>query len=506
MEVKEMAVDVASESDERQLRRRNTSRHRRKVGANEDVLPTPATEAEVVEDAKDQPEEENPHEIAKATLCMDLASKFVRKEGRFYRIEDPSSSMSATDLKRVYAVDLPDTFPDIEMTDELWRDVVQNAVEKVHSNRSQTIAVWDGRVECNPGLSEGIIWHKGSATINSWIVPAYRNLGIQETDCALFDELLERIFVQPTDRGYFKDWLSSGLQNERLKPGWAFLLYSQNKGTGKSTLLQTSAQLFGAKNSITVNGLQKLTSRFNQTLMSKKFVGCEEVKLKPGTDAGNAIKALITESNVAVEGKGKEVTQVNNVTSYVMTTNHYPHWIEPDDRRWYVADANHSGHASGPDAADFQSFMTHFHEQMSRREVLARLYNALLEHKQSNSFNPRSMNMAAIDTPIMRRLSAGAGEVLQQELVELLAGRDLRAVAQTTLRRLFTVELKANPNRITHFMNELGWHAEKVKWGGADYARVVWVHPDYQVANGRVIGPDGYDQPIDKGEDGVEII
>lgn len=243
MELKEQAVDVESETDERQLRRRNTSRHRRKVGANEEVMPTTTHDAEVVEDANDQPEEENQHEVAKATLCMDLASKFVRKEGRFYRIEDPSSSMSATDLKRVYAVDLPDTFPDIEMTDELWRDVVQKAVEKVHSNRSQTIAVWDGRVECNPGLSEGIIWHKGSATINSWIVPAYRNLGIQETDCALFDELLERIFVQPTDRGYFKDWLSSGLQNEHLKPGWAFLLYSQNKGTGKSTLLPSSSAL-----------------------------------------------------------------------------------------------------------------------------------------------------------------------------------------------------------------------------------------------------------------------
>ncbi|MDF9304785.1 DUF5906 domain-containing protein [Tritonibacter mobilis] len=381
---------------------------------NRDNAATSTTETEVVEETDEQPEEENQHEVAKATLCMDLASKFVRKEGRFYRIEDPSSSMSATDLKRVYAVDLSDTFPDIEMTDELWRDVVQHAVERVHSDRSHTIAVWDGRVECNPGLSEGVIWHKGSATINSWIKPAYRKLGIQEADSALFDELLERIFVHPTDRVYFKDWLSSGLQNEHLKPGWAFLLYSQNKGTGKSTLLQTSGQLFGAQNSITVNGLQTLTSRFNQTTMAKKFVGCEEVKLKPGTDAGNAIKALITESRVAVEGKGKEVTQVNNFTSYVMTTNHYPHWIEPDDRRWYVADANHSGHASGPDAEDFQSFMTHFHEQMSRREVLARLYNALLEHRQSNSFNPRSMNMAAIDTPIMRRLSAGAGEVLQQ--------------------------------------------------------------------------------------------
>ncbi len=62
----------------------------------------------------------------------------------------------------------------------------------------------------------------------------------------------------------------------------------------------------------------------------------------------------------------------------------YPHWIEPDDRRFYVIDANHPGHASGPDHEDFQSFMTRFYEYMNKPENIARLYNALMARQKSN--------------------------------------------------------------------------------------------------------------------------
>jgi hypothetical protein len=71
---------------------------------------------------------------------------------------------------------------------------------------------------------------------------------------------------------------------------------------------------------------------------------------------------------------------------------------------------------------------------------------------------------------------------------------------------LFAEELRVNPNRIIHMMNELGWRSQRCKWGGTDYNRVVWVHPDYQIANGRVLGPEGFDQPVDAVEEEVELV
>jgi len=55
-------------------------------------------------------------------------------------------------------------------------------------------------------------------------------------------------------------------------------------------------------------------------------------------------------------------------------------------------------------------------------------------------------------------------------------------------------------------MNELGWRPERAKWGGVDYARAVWVHPDYQVAQGRVTGPDGYDEPVSQVEEELDLL
>ncbi|WP_171233990.1 primase-helicase family protein [Ruegeria sp. HKCCA4812] len=448
------------------------------------------------------PTSDNPKEI----LCRDLARNYVRKEGRFFRRNDPTTAISASDLKRAALIRFSEKYREIELTDELWREVYQYSVEEIHTDKTQTIPVWDGRSECCPEVSDGLIWSDGSASINTWTKPEYRNLGLTEADYGMFQELLERMFRHDCDRTFFLDWLSWSLQNEGSKPSFSILLYSQTKGTGKSIIGQVLNALFGPSNSIGINGISKLTSRFNQTLMSKKFITCEEVKLKPGTDAGNAVKSFITEPRVAVEGKGKEVTEVRSVSVYLMTTNHYPHWIEPDDRRFYVIDANHPGHASGPDNENFQSFMSSFYKYMDNPENIARLYNALMVRQQSNGFNPRSLNMAAVDTPIIQRLHAASGEVLQQELAEFIAGTGKFAIPQASLRKLFFENLKVNPNRLAHMMNELGWIPAKAKWGGTDYARVIWVHPDYRVSNGRVLGPEGYDEPVDHIEEDVEII
>lgn len=439
-------------------------------------------------------------------LCQDLSDNYVRREGRFFRINNPTNSISASDLKRVSVIRFQKQYPQITLTDELWRGVYKHAVEAVHSDSDQTIRVWDGRIECSPQHADGLIPRDGDVSINSWFRPRYRELGVVEADGTMLDQFLERVFPQLVDRETFKDWLSWSLQHEDDKPAWTFLLYSPTKGTGKSTLAHLVGLLFGEENSISLNGISKLTGRFNQTVMTRKLVVCEEVKLKPGTDTGNAVKAYITEPTAAVEGKGKEVSKIRNVSVFVMTSNHYPHWIESDDRRFYVADANHAGHASGPDQEDFQSFMALFHDFMSDPVNIAKLYNSLMARKQSNHFNPKSLNAAAIDTPLMKRIHGASGEVLLQELEEIIAGDGTFAIPQSNLRRLFTEKLKTNPNRIPHFMNELGWVPEKAKWGGVDYVRALWVHPDYQVSNGRVLGPDGYDRPVVPLEEEIEII
>ena len=171
-------------------------------------------------------------------------------------------------------------------------------------------------------------------------------------------------------------------------------------------------------------------------------------------------------------------------------------WIEEDDRRYYVIEVSHDGHASGPEAEEFGAFITELRVYMDDPEEIARLYNALMQNKQSKDFNPRSLNLSVIDTPTMKQIQNSSQEVLLVRLEELLAERNLFAIPLGSLQRLFTEDLNASPNRSRHMMPELGWRQERVKWGGIDHARVIWVKNGYQLHRGRVLGPDGYDQPV----------
>ena len=143
---------------------------------------------------------------------------------------------------------------------------------------------------------------------------------------------------------------------------------------------------------------------------------------------------------------------------------------------------------------------------MERDANIADLYRALMQHRLSNDFNARSLNLSLIETPVMQQIMGASREVLLVRLEELLAGLGSFAVPQEVLAKLFIENLKTNQNRIRHMMLELGWRSETAKWGGIDHRRVIWIHPDYQVTGGRVRGPDGYDEPVSQTEEGIEIV
>lgn len=58
-------------------------------------------------------------------------------------------------------------------------------------------------------------------------------------------------------------------------------------------------RLFGEANATTQNNIDKLTGRFNMTLLRSKLVVCEEVNLRPGSGDANTLKTYITEKFTA---------------------------------------------------------------------------------------------------------------------------------------------------------------------------------------------------------------
>ncbi|KIC10778.1 hypothetical protein RA19_10325 [Leisingera sp. ANG-M1] len=456
---------------------------------------------EVVEEATPKVEPDNV-----AALCEYLSKCFVRNRNQLHDVDDLNVPLSQADLKKLALQKFKRAFPEIELTSELLRDVFQRAMIETHDDVSQQIPLWNGTTQCAPGNDDRVFPVRDMVAINTWRKPAYRNLTSAQPNMAMLEALLQRIFQHAVDRRVFIDWLAWCLKNEADKPNWAIFLYSRQKGTGKSTLCQLATRLFGEENSVAQNSIAKLTGKFNKPLLDSKLIVSEELQLKPDSPHGNTLKTYITERVTVSEAKGKEVEKVQQSCCFLFTSNHLPLWIEADERRYYVINVDHSGHASGPDAEEFGSFIAEFNAWMERDENIAGLYRGLLEHQLSNDFNPRSLNLSLIETPVMQQIMGASREVLLVRLEEILAGLGVFAVPLEVIAKLFIEKLKTNQNRIRHMMPELGWRSETAKWGGVDHSRAIWVHRDYQVSGGRVRGPNGYDEPIWPDDGEVEII
>lgn len=431
------------------------------------------------------------------TLIRLLASRYVRRDNRFYHVDRPNEVINRRDVEQTFIHTIARERHDLPHDADTLRLVFRMAIELKHSDSARTIAVWGGQQASFPGNEARLIWNDNSTvTINTWKKPLYRSRGVNQTDYGRFQPLFETLFPDQQERDRVLDWVAWTLQNEDDRPNWALLSYSRAKGTGKSTFCDVLRHLHGRENSTTQNNVDKLVSRFNRPVLQSRLVISEELSLRSESTQSNTLKTLITEATTMAEAKGREAEVVEMISCFVFTTNHLPTWLEPGERRYYVVQTDHEGHASGPRASEFSGIVAGVYEALANLDEVAALYNALIHREMSPDFNPKSLNTDRDGTAIMKQLLGTSGETMLDQLEEFLASEELAVIPQTTVQDHVTKELRQNGNRTRHMMQELGWTQHKVKWGGVDYARVVWVKPGHHVADGNLIRPDGTTEAI----------
>jgi len=137
------------------------------------------------------------------------------------------------------------------------------------------------------------------------------------------------------------------------------------------------------------------------TLLRSKLVICEEVNLRPGSGDANTLKTYITEKFTAGEAKGKETERVEQRVCMVLTSNHMPFWIEPEDRRYYIINVDHEGYARGPRAEEFAALVGRLEDWAEDPANIARLYNALMARDLPQDFSAKTLNVEIHGTDIM---------------------------------------------------------------------------------------------------------
>jgi len=441
-------------------------------------------------------EEPNHTEKQVHLLAKAVGSWFIRRDGKFYDVNRLTTALSRTDIERICVFRIRQSFPNLELSSALLRATFDLAIQSRHSNIEQSIPVWNGSQSCAPDEKKRVIWNDGAVAVNTWKQPPYRDLRINQADLGIAGQFFDTIFKHETEKEMFLNWLAWNLQNENEKPAWAPFFYSRTKGTGKSTLCSLVGKLFGEANTVTQNSVEKLTAQFNMTLLQSKLIISEELQLKPDSAQANRLKTYITDPYTLAEQKGRDAEMIKQRCCFLFTSNHLPLWLEPEERRYYLIEMDHDGHAAGENAERFSELVGKLHEFMEVSENIAKVYNALMARKIPSSFSPKTLNIARDSTALMKRIHASSRLTSLDQLEEQLNKLEVNALPEAEVSIFIKENIGGNINQTKHLMSELHWHKTKVKWDGVDYARAIWVHPDYFVENGKLFGPDGTSESI----------
>jgi hypothetical protein len=162
----------------------------------------------------------------------------------------------------------------------------------------------------------------------------------------------------------------------------------------------------------------------------------------------------------------------------------------------YIVNVDHDGYARGPRAAKFAALVQRLEEWAADPANVARFYTALMARVLPADFSAKTLNVEVHGTDIMRQVFGNGRATILDQLEELLDGRGQYAVPESDVVKIVTGELKGNINSTKHLMSDLGWIKQALKWGGVNHKRQLWVRPGYSVQNGKIYGPEGFEQML----------
>lgn len=140
---------------------------------------------------------------------------------------------------------------------------------------------------------------------------------------------------------YIIGWFKTIFVSPRAKSKVAIVLKSTEKQIGKGMIINDFLIpfVFGEPYSMSVAGLDTVTCRFNDMLMNKMFINCDELSTLDGSyhQSFDILKKRITDPTVKIEIKGGKSFIYPDFSNYIMNTNHdFTIKVEQGDARYLI--------------------------------------------------------------------------------------------------------------------------------------------------------------------------
>jgi hypothetical protein len=146
---------------------------------------------------------------------------------------------------------------------------------------------------------------------------------------------------------YICSWFHTIFKHPNKKSKVAMVFQSDEQQIGKSIVIEEFLIpfVFGKKLSIVEEGIGFATERFNNRMMGKLFVCCEE--LNNIADTGNyhttfdTMKKLLTNKTMQVEWKNGAKIEIDSFLNFILfTNNQFSIKVEKSDARYFITQCN----------------------------------------------------------------------------------------------------------------------------------------------------------------------
>jgi phage/plasmid-associated DNA primase len=175
--------------------------------------------------------------------------------------------------------------------------------------------------------------HKGAINLwNGWAVDA------REGDCSLFLEHIKQVMCLGVDEHYrwVISWMADAVQNFGKRKNTVMLVLHGREGTGKGIIANKLGELFG-RHFKTITNPKHLVGHFNGHLQDAGLVLADEAFFAGDPRHADALKAVVSESQILIEPKGREAFMAKNHFRVIACSNH--DWVvraSADSRRYAV--------------------------------------------------------------------------------------------------------------------------------------------------------------------------
>jgi len=172
-----------------------------------------------------------------------------------------------------------------------------------------------------PELQQGaIIEEEGNTLVNTYVpVPTNATQG----DVTPFLNHMQFMLPEHRDRDILIAYMAACVQHPGIKFQWAPLIQGC-EGNGKSLVIRAIANAVGNRYTHLPNAadLGGNGAKFNAWIQNKLFIGVEEIHVGDKREIADALKPLITNSRIEIQGKGTDQITGDNRANFILCSNH----------------------------------------------------------------------------------------------------------------------------------------------------------------------------------------